>query len=112
MPAARRTAWRQSPAVAVARSVHWPWRQDARRAASRWSAGAWGFLLLDRRCRSSVVVAGAANVAVMTDAVLGHGVDEWPPALEQVLDKSRRTGACGHRSHASSLQLLARVAGR
>jgi hypothetical protein len=45
-------------------------------------------LLLDRWRRSSVVVAGAANVAVMADAILGHGVDEWPPALEQVLDKA------------------------
>ncbi len=45
-------------------------------------------LLLDRWRRSSMVVAGAANVAVMADAILGHGVDEWPPALEQVLDKA------------------------
>ena len=45
-------------------------------------------LLLDRRRRSSVVVAGATNIAVMADAILGRGVDEWPPALEQVLDKA------------------------
>jgi hypothetical protein len=70
------------------------------------------FFLLYRRRRSSVVVAVATNVAVMADAILGHGVDEWPPALEQVLDKPGRTGARGHRSHASSLQLFARVAGR
>jgi hypothetical protein len=35
-----------------------------------------------------VVVAGATNVAVMADTFLGYGVDEWPPALEQVLDKT------------------------
>jgi hypothetical protein len=34
-----------------------------------------------------VVVARATNIAVMADAVLGHGLDEGPPALEQVFDK-------------------------
>jgi hypothetical protein len=41
-------------------------------------------------CRSSMVVAGTANVAVMSDTVLGSGVGKRPATFEQMLDISRR----------------------
>jgi hypothetical protein len=59
-----------------------------------------------------MVVAGTANVAVMSDTVLGSGVGKRPATFEQMLDISRRTGTGRHRSQACRLHLFARVAGR